>query len=529
MVAYWCGILAHFTNNHVSSESYQLAMYLLDQYRGTVLACRYAIPPRLAPAASRTQLEEAVKAAVVGTIMRHPMLQVGMIDATSKTPSWIQLQSLDLTQHIEWSYVEEHDDFEQAVQAAFRAQLDDRFPDLSIKQPGWKITIFRQGDSPIMEILLTWNHPQFDGAGAKVFHEDLLEMLNTERESYARTGLAGDILRLPETAPLLPTPIEGLKSLPVDLKYLTKVFWKEIRPGFLNRDTSQAAWCPIRSSPYKTQFRAFFMDQASLLAVLALCRQNKTTITGLLHGLALIAFSSHLHSTAAPAFQSSTIMDHRRNLPPAPPDAPWARPDRAVANYVTQALHRYDTKLVARIRSKLPADGATGGRDLPPDLVRELWAVSARNRLEIVRRLEAGLRNDLVGVFKYVTDWQQTMRGLASKTRQFSWLVTNIGVLDGGSAPTRPDATNTTTTTSPSPAAGDLDRPDDDQRWSISRAQFGLSAEIPAAAIEFSPVSVAGRGMCVSASWPDCAVDAKLGERVMADLERWLAQLASQS
>jgi len=183
-----------------------------------------------------------------------------------------------------------------------------------------------------------------------------------------------------------------------------------------------------------------------------------------------------------------------------------------VGNYVTQCLHKFDTELVARIRSRLPAD-ASEGKDLPVDLQRELWAVSAQNRQEIVSKLEAGLRNDLVGVFKWVTDWQQTMRDMAKKTRQFSWLVTNVGVLNGNSTSTRLSDTKS----------------DDGQRWSISRAQFGLSAEIPAAAIEISPISVAGRGMCVSANWPDCAVDAGLGERIMADLERWLAQLASHT
>ena len=497
-------------------------MYLLDQYRGTALSCRHAVPPRLAPADSRTQLEVTVKVAVVDTIMRHPMLQVGMMDATSKTPSWIQLQSLDLTQHIKWLYIGGHDDFEQTVQETFRVQLDDRFPDLSTKQPGWKITVIRQGNAPIMEVLLTWNHPHFDAIGAKVFHEDFLEMLNNaENGAYERTGLDGDILKLPQAPPLLPTPIESLKSLPLDLKYLAKVFWEETRPQFLNRDVSQAAWCPIRSSPYKTQFRAFFMDNASLLTILTLCRQNKTTITGLLNGLALIVFSSHLDSTVAPAFQSSTIMDHRRNLPPAPPGAPWVRSDRAVSNYVTQLPHRFDTKLVARIRSKLPTD-ASEGRDLSADLQRELWAVSTQDRLEIVRKLDAGLRNDLVGVFKHVTDWQQMMKDIAKKRRQFSWLVTNLGVLDGNTS------TRLSTTTTQWPTDGDI-KSDDGQRWSIGRAQFGLSAEIPAAAIEFAPVSVAGRGMCVSANWLDCAVDAMLGERIMADLERWLAQLATQS
>ncbi|KAK7734751.1 Alcohol acetyltransferase [Cytospora paraplurivora] len=503
------------------NETYQLAMYIIDQYRGTVLSCRYAIPQHLSPAESRTQLEEAVKVAVVDTVMRHPMLQVGMVDATSKTPSWIQLQSLDLTQHINWFHIGEHDDFEQTVQETFRTQLDDRFPDLSIKQPSWKFTIIRQENAPTMEVLLTWNHPQFDAVGAKVFQEDFLEMLNNaENGAYERTGLDGDILRLPQAPPLLPTPIESLRSLPVDLKVLVKAAWEENRPQFLNRDVSYATWCPIRTTPYKTQYRAFDIDESSLSRILALCRQNKTTITGLLNGLALVAFSSHLDGTTAPAFQSSTIIDHRRNLPPAPPGAPWVSSDRAVSNYVTQCLHKYDTEAVARIRSKLPAD-AREGRDLSAGAQRELWAVSAANRLEIVRKLESGLRNDLVGLFKYVTDWQKTMGDMAKKTRQFAWLVTNIGVLDGGSNSNNNNNNNTTTKT----GSGS----DDGQGWSMERAQFGLSAEIPFAVIEFSPVSVAGRGMVVGANWAECAVDGEFAERILADMERWLVQLGRQS
>lgn len=69
-------VLAHWhhyisgglTENQLSSEIYQLAMYLLDQYRGTTLSCRYDIPPRLAE--SQAQLENAVKVAVVEIIMR---------------------------------------------------------------------------------------------------------------------------------------------------------------------------------------------------------------------------------------------------------------------------------------------------------------------------------------------------------------------------------------------------------------------------------------------------------------------------
>lgn len=56
-----------------------------------------------------------------------------------------------------------------------------------------------------------------------------------------------------------------------------------------------------------------------------------------------------------------------------------------MANYVTQAFHRYGTKTVAR------------------------------SRQEIVQRLDAGLRNYLVGVFQYVSDWQKTMMDQAKQ------------------------------------------------------------------------------------------------------------------
>lgn len=507
-------------------------MYLLNQYRGTVLSCRYAIPPRLVPAESRAQLHEAFKVALVDIVMRHPMLQVGMIDANSKTPSWIQLQSLDLTQHIKWLYLDDQDaDFEQKVQETFQVQLDELFPDLSNRQPSWKFTLIRQGNAPIMEVLLTWNHPWFDGAGAKVIHEDMLAVLIAGNEIHERPGLQGDIITLPQAAPVLPIPLEKLQRLPVSLSVLARAFWEDIRPQLLNRDVSYAAWCPIKTSPYKTQFRSFFIDNPSLLAILALCRQNKTTITGLLNGLALIAFSLHLDDKSAPAFQSSTIVDHRRNLPPAPSDAPWGSSDRVVANYVTQCLHKWDQNLVTQIRSKL-SPNTSETRDLSPELQRELWAISAQNRQDIVDKLETGLQNDLIGIFKYVTDWQKTMSDMAKKKRQFTWLVTNIGVLNGNKPSSNPPpgaATTTITTTKIVNNDDQSGREEEEEGWSITRAQFGLSTEIPAAAFEFAPVSVAGGGMCVSVNWPDCAVDAALGERIMADLERWLAQLAQQS
>lgn len=187
---------------------------------------------------------------------------------------------------------------------------------------------------------------------------------------------------------------------------------------------------------------------------------------------------------------------------------------------MTQCLHKYDTDQTTRIRSKLPASTSKdAGTDLSAELQGELWAASAQNRREIEQKLQSGLQDDLVGLFKYVTDWKATMVSMAKKKRQFSWLVTNIGVLDP----------SLSTVGATGGGGSSSSSPDDEEKWSISRAQFGMSVEVPFAAIEFSPVGVAGRGMSVGASWFDCAVDAALAERIVADMERWLAQLARQS
>jgi hypothetical protein len=62
--------------------------------------------------------------------------------------------------------------------------------------------------------------------------------------------------------------------------------------------------------------------------------------------------------------------------------------------------------------------------------------------------------------------------------------------------------------------------------WSIQRAQFTLSTEIPVAALLIGVASVKDEGVVVTCTWQDTVVEASLVKHVMADLERWLRQVA---
>ncbi|KAI0465886.1 alcohol acetyltransferase [Xylaria cf. heliscus] len=490
------------------NEAYQLAMYVLDQYRGTSVSCRYVIPPALRDQSRRPQLIELVQKAVSRCVLGQPVLQVGISDAETSHPIFVHLDSLDLSQHIEWKFLASSVDFEATLCQLTISQLDATFPPMD-KQPGWRMVILHQHEADFLEILFTWNHPHADGMSGKIFHQDLIRNLNAEGLEDHQESSEANILRLPGETTRLPPPIEHIMDLPLDMAYLVKTLWEDSKPRILCRTPTLAHWAPIIPLPYKTQFRSFTIENDILSRVLSACGRHQTTLTGVLHGLTLASLASHREKVAASGFQAATTIDMRRFVPSSPTGYEWLKPDRTMGNFVTQIHHTFDPDLVAKIRSRqssiskdeqvLELDNKTA------DLI---WDTATRIRAEIQNKLNIGVKNDVVGALKFVKDWNAQMKNAARRPRQASWMVTGLGVIDGDMASGH----------DPVQANNSL--------WKIRRAQFALSAEVTAAALMISPMTAAGERLCVGGSWQECAVDATLGECVMADLERWLGHIA---
>ncbi|KAJ6439004.1 hypothetical protein O9K51_08407 [Purpureocillium lavendulum] len=56
----------------------------------------------------------------------------------------------------------------------------------------------------------------------------------------------------------------------------------------------------------RPNLRAFTAGSTPLAAILRLCRANDTTLTGLVHGIALLSFAAPLNPTTAPGFVAGT-------------------------------------------------------------------------------------------------------------------------------------------------------------------------------------------------------------------------------
>lgn len=81
-----------------------------------------------------------------------------------------------------------------------------------------------------------------------------------------------------------------------------------------------------------------------------------------------------------------------------------------------------------------------------------------------------------------VYDWRSQQESEAQKPRYLSWLMTNLGVLDGGPS----------------------DKRQDPERWAIQTAGITLSAEVCSAAVSISIMTVKDGQMCVTCSWQAC-------------------------
>ncbi|KAI1127755.1 alcohol acetyltransferase-domain-containing protein [Nemania abortiva] len=486
------------------NEAYQLAMYILDQYRGTSVSCRYTIPAHLAGLDARAELRRIVEAAIVDVVLKHAVLQLGILKAESSKPTWVQLRSLDMRKHVEWQFIDDSTELDYVLREVTEAQLDIQFPDLEA-QPGWRVVILQKASSGTLEILFTWNHPHCDGISGKVFQTHLFKSLNSERGATTVQELDTGVIQLPESTPKLPPPIDHIMSLPLGLKWTANTIWEENKPKFLCKSPYQADWAPIVTSPYKTQFRVFTLNNVILAKLLKACRVQHTTLTGLFHGLTLISLASRLDKQAAVGFRSVTTVDLRRFIPRNPPKYPWLEPEETMGNYVTMLNHEFDPPLVSQVRSLLTSRDVAD-QSLPADIVGLVWSAATKVRGEIKQKLETGVKNDIVGTMKFVPDWRAQMKQAAKRPRPASWMITGLGALDNEDLP---------------------DNPPRDDAWVLRRGQFALSAETTAAAIMISPMSVAGGCLSVGGSWQDCIFDVTLGEGVMNDLERWLRQLGA--
>ncbi|KAH8659002.1 alcohol acetyltransferase-domain-containing protein [Ilyonectria robusta] len=498
----------HIIRNLGSLESYQTALYALDFYCGTSITCRYGIPDTLRNA-THSELMDFMELAVADTVLQHPLLQVGLIHESSTCPAWVQLDHIDLSQHIEWKIVDSSERYNNILKGIVEEQVDTKFSSPA-SRPSWRVVVLRNGGHHALDVMFVWHHSHSDGTGAKIFHSTLLQSLNNLKEG-SHQPLKNHLLKTTSTAQNLPPPQDIVAPYSISPKFALSVVWKEIIPLKLSsRLYPHTSWGAIRTTACKTQLRRLNIDNATLQKVLSACRTHNTTLTGLLHGITFVSLAPQLPEKQVAAMIGETALNLRRLMAPNPPVYPTLEPTKTIANYVGIMEHKFDKALVSRIRGlgrqslNLSADS-----EMRVALEDEIWRTSTVVRGEIQDKLDLGMKNDILGLMNRVKDWKAYVMGdQVKKPRGSSWAITNLGVIDGGNSATKIKGETT-------------------EGWSIQRAEFALSASVTAALFTLSPIAAKGGDLCIDVTWQDSVIDDGVGDRLVADLEAWLGHIGS--
>lgn len=503
-----------YTDNH--REAYYLALHKLDRHRNDSIICRYTTPQSYLFYPKR--LIRIFETAIIEILLLHPILQAGIIGVDSQDPAWKQLQYINIDEHLTWRSLQTPEHFDDGSRELTLSEINSKFHEVE-KKAAWRIVVLYQEKANLLEVHFTWNQVYGDGISGRIFQEDLFRRLNaaTQHEGIEDNTTTSPLIPLPPT-PILPPPIEELYKFSVSISSLARSLCELFTPTATSwTKLTLANWAPIHLIPYSTQHRSLYISKTTLHDIHLACRKKNGTLISLLHALMTVSLASQLDENTASAFQSCTTMDMRRLIPSFSSTYKFSglNVERIMGNYEISISHEFDKRLVAQLRDKLPGND---NRDLllSPGQLRQIWSIGARICGETGRKVVRGLEDDSAGAMKFIGNWRQRLKMASERPRKFSWSITDAGAFE------RNFKINNGIPSAES-------EPEGRDAWILHRAGFASSAETTGAAFVISLVSTKGAGLSVGVGWQDSVCNVAVGERVAADLKKWLEQIAEEA
>ncbi|KAK4155359.1 alcohol O-acetyltransferase 1 [Chaetomidium leptoderma] len=470
-------------------EIYSSSRHSVGFYRCVANTCRYSVPQ----AALRGQaVRDAFETAVANVLLAIPSLTVGIVGQETSKPQFTQVLSINLKDHFEYRETADADPGtrDSVLLGILENQHDQPWPEIEHRPP-WKLIVVARDAVPedgvvVLDAVFAVHHSIADGRSTALFHTSLLNELN--RSSGQPAQLSGCILNVTGSgARKLTPPMEELVKFSTSWGFLFQTLWRELGPAWL-QDQPAAPWTgkAITREPCRTNVRLITVPAVAVPRLLAACRANQTTLTPLLHALALASFARHVPPEEAVTFHSSTPIDIRPFMDNSS-DPAGRRSLFGV--FITAQYHDFSASLTRALREGPSTD--------------EIWKTAADLRRSMKQHLDNVPKDDIMSMLGWVTDWQKFWLSKVGQPRQDTWEVSNIGSMAGGHGET-----------------------DDAARgWKIQRSLMSQGATVAGAAISISVAGVAGGEIAVVLGWQEGIVEKDTVDGLARDLQSWLDRL----
>jgi len=457
-------------------ERFSTARHSLGYYRCVAITARYY---QRDP--SPDDLIAAIETALAKVILRHPPLCCGIINEDKNDPAFVRLEFIDVLKCIDYRVLQfsTPEKYEKSLIEIIEHQHGQLWPDLHCR-PGWKLIVVqdkktRQG----FDAVFAFHHAVADGLSGMVFHRSLIEALNDS----AAVNMDNHILQIPDSIKLLP-PIEEMIHFKISWRYFLSTIWDQLlRPKWLFPDPSPpwaAGICsPINVQNYRSRVKLVSIPENHVNTILGACREQKTTLTGLLHGLVVTSLASRVPDAAS--FTAVTPFSTR--------SLSGISSTEEMAVQFGGHISKQTSDIISAVRASSD----------PAQITEQVWKIAKNYKVEMAAETAKLPNDNLVGMIPYVSSIHSMYLSKMGKPRDNAYEVSNVG---------------------------SLKNEDEEAQWRIGRVVFTQSGNATGAASAFNVASVVGGPLTISATWLEGDVEEKLVSDVMEDVQYALRCIA---
>ncbi|KAH9849937.1 alcohol acetyltransferase [Lenzites betulinus] len=376
-------------------EQYFYTRACLDLFSWVVVSAKYRDAKGVGQALDRSTLFSALD----HVVHSQPTLTCRLeytSSLPSRPPTWIRLPLIDLNKLVEFRD-EDSSQLSTILESMYAGPVK-----YAEDVPPWKLFVLGDGT-----LAFAYEHTIGDGQSGMAFHLALLNALNGL--SPASTAHSGVVSDLPDDASLGPS-IEDAMDVSVPVTALLGEVLKPLWPPARRR--AQIAWTG-KDAPNNVVYGMLvrvlpYYSSEDGRRLVELSRAHKTTLTGLLHTLALVVLSRLIRANPDNAKYetiTTSVPISMRRFTSTPPSA--------FCNHVSTLRDDYPI---------LPADvsrTATTAENFPWDLAASL--------VDALRQ-EAPRGGASVGMLKFVDGkYAEYLRGQLGKKRSAGLELSNIG------------------------------------------------------------------------------------------------------
>ncbi|TVY38079.1 putative alcohol acetyltransferase [Lachnellula subtilissima] len=458
-------------------ERFSTARHNLGIYRCVANTARYSTTH------DSGELSLAIETALVKVIVEHAALCCGIINEDKNDPAYVRLDSIDVSKCIDYRTLktlsaEEH---EQELTRILEQRHSELWPDPSTLPP-WKVIIVQSdalsSQASAFDAIFAFHHALGDGLSGVVFHRSFLHALNSSEGDKSTSR----ILKVPEPISL-PPAMEKTIDFKICWYFLLVQLWKEIRPRWLFPDPAPP-WAALPCSAaniqnYKSRVRIMTIEPELVPKILVASREQKATITGLLHGLIVTSLTTHVPEATSFASGTPFSLRHLTGLSPT----------KEMGVQVSAHISTYTPEIISRIRSSRT----------PEQVTSEIWNIARNFRAAMAAELAALPNDNLVGLIPYISGMHQYFQSKIGKPRAETYELSNVG---------------------------NMNNKEVEGKWNIERDFFTQSGMATGSPVSFNVASVSGGPLCVTVTWLQGDIEEELVDKLAEDVKFGLKCIA---